>query len=70
LQHRGLAGIAAGLIDAAGPFAFVGAQAIYLSRPLFGQPTSENSLQAFATLLEDRSELQEFAAFLREEPTP
>ncbi len=70
LQRRGLAGIAAGIIDAAGPFAFVGAQAIYLGQPLFDQHGSANSLRAIATLLEDRAELQEFAAFLKEEPHP
>lgn len=69
LQQRGLAGIAAGLIDAAGPFAFVGAQAIYLGQPLLN-PSGAGNIQAIAELLENRSELQQFAAFLREEPTP
>jgi hypothetical protein len=69
LQRRGLAGIAASLIDAAAPFAFVGAQAIYLGQPLLNRPGT-SSIQALAELLENRSELQEFAAFLREDPTP
>jgi hypothetical protein len=70
LQQKGLAGVAAGLIEALGPFAFVGAQAIYLGQPLFGNPGSGSSLQAMAELLENRTELQDFAAFLREEPSP
>ncbi len=70
LQRQGLAGVAASLIDVASPLAFVGAQAIYLGQPIFGQPASASSYQALATLLENRTELQEFAAYLREETTP
>jgi hypothetical protein len=70
LQQKGLAGVAAGLIEALSPFAFVGAQAIYLGQPLFGNPDSDDSLHAIAELLENRTELQDFAALLREEPSP
>jgi hypothetical protein len=70
LQRRGLAGVAASLIDVVSPFAFVGAQAIYLGQPIFGPPASASSSQALAALLENRTELQEFAAYLREETTP
>ncbi|HEY3344208.1 MAG TPA: hypothetical protein VGJ97_04740 [Anaerolineaceae bacterium] len=70
LQQRGLAVFAARLIEATGPLAFVGAQAIYLGQPLFGPPGNGSGLQAMAEMLENRTELQDFAAFLREEPIP
>jgi hypothetical protein len=70
LQQRGLAAFAARLIEATGPLAFVGAQAIYLGQPLFSAPGNAGELQAMAEMLENRTNLQDFAAFLREEPNP
>jgi len=54
-------------LDAAGPLSILAAQLIYLSQPWVGQ---NNSLQAFAHLLENKEESRSFAAFLREETQP
>ncbi len=70
LQRNRLNRVAASLIEAAGPFAFVGAQAIYLTQPLIGPGEPGNQWQALAELLENRDELRNFATFLREETQP
>ncbi|MDD5369315.1 MAG: hypothetical protein PHQ40_09525 [Anaerolineaceae bacterium] len=66
LQRNGLANLAADLSEIAGPLAILGAQALYLGQPLFGRKAAGESLQALAQLLEDPTELTQFARFLRE----
>ena len=67
LQRNRLSGVAAGLIEAAGPLSIIGAQAIYLSQPVIGLG---NQWQALAEMLENQDELRHFATFLREENLP
>jgi hypothetical protein len=45
----------------------LGAQALYLGGPLLRPALSNGFIEALADLLEDHSEAQAFAAFLREE---
>ena len=70
LQQNRLDKAAASLIEAAGPIAFVGAQAIYLVQPWIDPGRPENQWLALAELLENRDELRNFAAFLREGTLP
>jgi len=63
LQRLGLRGMAAWLIEAAGPLRLVGAQALYLGQPFLGSRT-----ETLARLLEDPDEALAFADFLRKEP--
>jgi hypothetical protein len=61
-----LANLAADLSEAAGPLAILGAQVLYLGQPLLGRGGSGDSMRALAQLLEDPTELTQFARFLRE----
>jgi hypothetical protein len=67
LRHRGLEGMAAWALEAAGPLTVLGAQALHLGGPLFRPALTDIQCDALANLLEDRDEAQAFAAFLREE---
>lgn len=60
LRRLGLAGLAAWLIEAAGPLRLIGAQALYAGRGMAG-----DDLMALADLLEDPRESEAFAEFLR-----
>jgi len=66
LRQRGWEGLAAWALEAAGPLAILGAQALYLGGPLLRPAVSDTQLTALAGLLEDRDELRDFTAFLRE----
>ncbi|HSV85790.1 MAG TPA: hypothetical protein VLH85_04390 [Levilinea sp.] len=52
-------------LEALGPLSIVLAQFIYLGEPLVGR--SPVNTRALAHMLEDREEVRQFAAFLREE---
>ncbi len=67
LRRRGLENLAAWALEAAGPLTVIGAQALYLGGPLLRPVLSNSFIEALAGLLEDQSEAQAFAAFLREE---
>ena len=67
LHRRGLESLAAWVLEAAGPLTVLGAQALYLGGPLLYPALSKGQVAALASLLEDHSEAQAFAAFLREE---
>jgi len=67
LRRRGLESLAAWALEAAGPLTVLGAQALYLGGPLLRPALSNGQINALAGLLEDHSEAQAFAAFLREE---
>lgn len=67
LQRWGMRDLAASFLEALGPLTIFGAQAVYLSQPLLGGILPTSRLQALADLLEDRSQVRAFVAFLREE---
>lgn len=67
LRRHGLENLAAWALEAAGPLTVLGAQALYLGGPLLRPALSNRFIEALAGLLEDHSEAQAFAAFLREE---
>ncbi len=67
LRRRGLEGLAAWALEAAGPLTVLGAQFLYLGSPLLRPALSDGQINAIAGLLEDHREAQAFAAFLREE---
>ena len=62
LHRLKLDAFAAWLLDAGAPVALLGAQALFVARPLLG-PRSD----ALARLLEEEDEVRAFAAYLREE---
>lgn len=62
LHRLKLDAFAAWLLDAGAPVTLLGAQALFVARPLLG-PRSD----ALARLLEEEDEVRAFAAYLREE---
>jgi len=67
LRQRGLENIAIFFLEAAGPFAILGAQALYLGGPLINSALTGVQRDSLAELLENRQAALDFAAFLREE---
>jgi len=67
LRQRGLEGLAAWALEAAGPLAVLGAQALYLGGPLLRPAVTGRQIDALAGLLEDSQETHAFANFLRED---
>ena len=67
LRHHRLEGLVAWALEAAGPLTVLGAQALYMGGPLLRPAFSNGQLDALASLLEEKSEAQAFAAFLRED---
>jgi hypothetical protein len=63
LRRFKLDGVAAWLLEAAGPLTVLGAQAIYLSQPFMGG----KKLDSLAHMLEEDEESQSFARYLRGE---
>ena len=63
LRRLKLDGFAAWLLEAAGPWTMLGAQAVYLGQPFLGG----KKLDALAHMLEEDQETQSFARFLRGE---
>lgn len=59
--------MAAWALEAAGPLTVLGAQLVYIGSPFLRPALTDSQCTALASLLEDRSEAQAFAAFLREE---
>lgn len=68
-SHR-LEGLAAWILEGAGPLAVLGAQALYLTGPLLRPVVSNGQISDLASLLEESSEARAFAAFLREDDRP
>jgi hypothetical protein len=66
LHRFGLENLTAWVIEAAGPLTVLGAQALYLGGPLLRPALSSGFVEALAGLLEDHTEAQAFAAYLRE----
>jgi hypothetical protein len=67
LRHRGLGNLAAWALEAAGPLALLGAQALYFGGPLLRPALSDAARDGLTGLLEDEAERHSFAAFLRED---
>ena len=67
LHRYGLEHLVAWALEAAGPLALLGAQALYIGGPLLRPALSDLQRDALAGLLEDRDEALAFTAFLREE---
>jgi hypothetical protein len=67
LRRRGLGNLAAWALEAAGPLALLGAQALYFGGPLLRPALSGATLENLAGLLEDETERRSFINFLREE---
>ena len=67
LRRRKLEGLAAWALEAAGPLTVFGAQVLYIGGPLLRPEFSNGQLDALASLLEEKSEAQAFAAFLLED---
>lgn len=63
LRRLKLDGVAAWLLEAAGPLTVLGAQAVYLSQPFMGG----KKLDSLAHMLEEDEETQAFARYLRGE---
>ena len=68
LQRNGAGDWAASLLEAAGPLTVLGAQLVYLGRPLAGGLIPDRQMDALANLLEEPALAQAFAAYLREGP--
>jgi hypothetical protein len=69
LHRHGLENMLAWVLEAAGPFTLLAAQALYIGGPLLSPVLPDRHLNALAGLLEDRDETLAFTAFLREETT-
>jgi len=67
LRRWRLSALAAALLEAAGPLAYFGAQALYVGQPFLNSAVPDYHLKALAEMFEDAQELKAFAAFLREE---
>jgi hypothetical protein len=67
LRRWGLHGLAAGLVEAAGPLNLLLAQALYIGQPYLRASGSGNGISALARLLDDPRKAARFAAYLREE---
>jgi hypothetical protein len=66
LHRHGLENMVTWVLEAAGPLAVLGAQALYIGGPLLRPAMTDMQRDALAGLLEDRDEALAFTAFLRE----
>jgi len=69
LQQRGLIGLATWMIEAAGPFSILGAQALHFGTPFLRSAIPEDQLKTLSCLLEEGDEGQAFISYLRERGT-
>jgi hypothetical protein len=67
LRAWGLNGLAATLLESAGPLTFLGAQALYATGPLLTPFVPEDEVTALAHLLEDPNALQSLVERLQQE---
>lgn len=70
LQRWGIQREVATLLEAAGPLTVLAAQAVYTGQPLFNLAVPGEYLDALARLLEEPTQAQAFATYLREAPSP
>lgn len=66
LHKWGLAGLAASLLEAAGPLNLLAAQVVYMIQPLADRAMPDDHWRALTQMLEDTKEAQSFASLLRE----
>jgi hypothetical protein len=67
LHRWGVQSLAAAFLEAAGPLATFGAQAVYLSQPFLRPLWPEDHWQALIALLEDSKQAEQFTALLRDQ---
>lgn len=67
LNHWGLAGITAALLESGSAFAMLASQSLYASQPLIETWIPRNKVNALAKMLEDPNRTSEFVAALRQE---
>lgn len=67
LRRRGAGNLAAWALEAAGPLALLGAQALHFGGPLLRPTLSGATLDGLVSLLEDEDERRAFVDFLRRE---
>jgi hypothetical protein len=65
LQGAGLADFAVFILEASGPFSFLGAQIVYMIEPLMG--LTQNDFHKLGRILEDPDQVLELAKRLRQE---
>lgn len=70
LRAWGLNGMAASVLEAGGPLAFLGAQALYFVGPTLAPFAPEDDVLALARLFEDPASVHALAERLTEEPKP
>jgi hypothetical protein len=69
LQHLGINEVVALLLEGAGSMNVLIAQVVYLSQPMLSGMISPRALSAFAQMIENPIDRQEFISYLREAPT-
>jgi hypothetical protein len=67
LHRHGLENLVAWALEAAGPLALLGAQALYIGAPFLRPAMTDMQRDSLAALLEDHAEALAFSAFLRKE---
>lgn len=67
LHRWGLQNVIAIILETAGPLSVLGAQLVYLGRPLLNGSASADHLKAAADMLENADQRQAFVSYLREE---
>lgn len=70
LHRKGLHQLVAALLDSFAPLGFVGAQMVYLGKPLLRFTVSPAALDALAEMLENPEQMKAFRTYLQEEITP
>ena len=66
LHRWGLQNLIASLLEGLGPLTVLGAQFVYIGKPVLNGVLPADHLQALSELLEDRDQAQSFVAILRE----
>ena len=66
LHRWGVNDTVAAFLEATGPLTVLGAQAVYIAQPALTGVLPASHLQALVEVLEDSTQTQAFAAYLRE----
>jgi len=70
LHSWGLDNWVASFLEAAGPLATIGAQAIYISQPILGAFIPQGHLEALADMLDEPEQTRRFTRYLLGETNP
>lgn len=65
LRRHGLDQLAIWILESLSPLALIGAQALYITKPLLQPAFRGEEIHSLAQLLEDSDESRAFAAYLR-----